>query len=434
MSKNYDVIIIGAGIIGCCTAFELAKKGYRTLNIDKMPGAGHGSTGNSCAIIRVHYSTFDGIAIAQEGVSYWRDWENYLDADDESGHAVYRKVGCIVTKNVRNKFLENVIRNFTELGIEWEDWDVEKLCHEMPILDPRTFWPVRRLDDPAFGQAGEGNIKGAIFTPHTGYVSDPQLSTHNVQRAAEAKGGQFLFNSEVADIRKAGERVSGVTLKDGTRVDAPVVVNAAGPHSYILNRMAGVEEGMNIKTRALRHEVAHVPSPEGFDFGEIGCVIADGDAGVYCRPEVGNHILIGSEDPECDEREWVDPDDFNGAFTEQWNTMVYRLAQRVPSLGIPNQAKGVVDLYDVSDDWIPIYDKSDLPGFYLAVGTSGNQYKNAPVVGILMAELIDRCEHGLDHDADPLQLPLRHTGRSINVGFYSRRREINRESSFSVVG
>jgi len=31
MSKSYDAIVIGAGIIGCCTAFELAKRGFRTL-------------------------------------------------------------------------------------------------------------------------------------------------------------------------------------------------------------------------------------------------------------------------------------------------------------------------------------------------------------------------------------------------------------------
>ena len=56
MTLHYDCVIIGAGVIGSCLAFELAKKGYRTLNLDKGPGAGHGSTGNSCAIIRVHYS------------------------------------------------------------------------------------------------------------------------------------------------------------------------------------------------------------------------------------------------------------------------------------------------------------------------------------------------------------------------------------------
>jgi sarcosine oxidase subunit beta len=40
MAAKYDAIIIGSGIIGCCTAFELSKLGYRTLNIDKLGEAG----------------------------------------------------------------------------------------------------------------------------------------------------------------------------------------------------------------------------------------------------------------------------------------------------------------------------------------------------------------------------------------------------------
>ena len=114
--------------------------------------------------------------------------------------------------------------------------------------------------------------------------------------------------------------------------------------------------------------------------------------------------------------------------------MVMREAMRVSDLPIPNQPQGVVSLYDCSDDWIPIYDKSDLPGFYMAVGTSGNQYKNAPVVGALLAELVDTCEKGRDHDKDPLQFYLKYTRRYLNVGFYSRKREINTDSSFSVIG
>ena len=66
MGKKYDAIIIGSGIIGCCTAFELAKRGYKTLNIDKLPSAGYGSTSATCAIIRFHYSTPDGVAMARE--------------------------------------------------------------------------------------------------------------------------------------------------------------------------------------------------------------------------------------------------------------------------------------------------------------------------------------------------------------------------------
>jgi sarcosine oxidase, subunit beta len=106
----------------------------------------------------------------------------------------------------------------------------------------------------------------------------------------------------------------------------------------------------------------------------------------------------------------------------------------VPTLQVPNQPNGVVDLYDCSDDWIPVYDKSDLGGFYMAIGTSGNQYKNAPVVGRMMAELIDACEKGLDHDKEPFQFTMKYTGRKLDVGFFSRKREINYNSSFSVNG
>jgi sarcosine oxidase subunit beta len=70
----------------------------------------------------------------------------------------------------------------------------------------------------------------------------------------------------------------------------------------------------------------------------------------------------------------------------------------------------------------------------MAIGTSGNQYKNAPVVGAMMAELIDACEKGHDHDREPYQFKLRYIGRQINVGFFSRKREINYNSSFSVNG
>ena len=192
---------------------------------------------------------------------------------------------------------------------------------------------------------------------------------------------------------------------------------------------------MRIKTRALRHEVVHLPAPAGVDYESVGCPTSDSDIAAYWRPEVGNHILSGTEDPECDPKEWIeDPDVFNRGLTEQAKAQAFRLAQRIPGMGIPNQIQGVVDLYDVSDDWIPIYDKSDLSGFYLAIGTSGNQYKNAPVVGKMMAELVQQCENGRDHDKDPLIFHLEKINRDVNMKFYSRLREINAESSFSVLG
>ena len=434
MGKSYDAIIIGSGIIGCCTAFELAKKGYKTLNVDKLATAGHGSTSGSCAIVRLHYSTPDGVAMAREGFYYWIDWEGYLGVKDETGMARYVNTGCLVMKTALNKDLKNVMASLDDLGVSYEELAVEAIRERWPLLNTRRYFPAKPLDDPEFGNPTGSAIAGGIYVPESGYVTDPQLSTHNVQVAAEARGAEFLYQAEVVEILKKDGRAAGVRLKDGTEIAAPVVVNVAGPHSYIVNRMAGVEAGMKIKTRALRQEVCHVPSPDGVDYEKTVPIISDGDIACYSRPEIGNHVLIGSEDPECDEREWVDPDDYNRDFTRQWTTQAMRQAQRIDRLPIPNQPQGVVDLYDVTDDWIPIYDRSDLPGFYMAVGTSGNQYKNAPVVGVLMSELIQKVEAGQDHDRNPVQFTMQNTGRTCNIGFFSRLREINPDSSFSVIG
>ena len=113
----------------------------------------------------------------------------------------------------------------------------------------------------------------------------------------------------------------------------------------MVNELAGVIEEMTIQTRPLRQEVVHVPSPEGYDFEGLAPVVSDNDIGCYVRPEHGNHILIGSEDPECDPHDWAENDkEYDRNFTEQWTTQAMRYAQRVPSLGIPSRTRGVVDL------------------------------------------------------------------------------------------
>ena len=230
------------------------------------------------------------------------------------------------------------------------------------------------------------------------------------------------------------DRVQGVVLDDGSRIEAPVVVNVAGPHSYKINALAGAEGDMRITTRALRQEVAHVPAPKGVDYAGLACVTSDSDAAIYTRPELGNNILIGSEDPPCDEHRWVDPDDFDRNFSDQWTVQAQRLAQRFPSLGIPSRLQGCVDLYDVTEDWIPIYDRSCVGGFYIACGTSGNQFKNAPVAGKAMAALIEFCEAGNDHDSRPMRYRLEHLDHEIDMATFSRLREINQDSTFSVLG
>ena len=437
MNRTADAIIVGAGVIGSAVAFELAKRGYKTLNIDKLPTSGYGSTSNSCAIVRAHYSTWDGVAMAYEGFFYWDDWDDYLGVRDDRGMIKYMKTGSVLFKLEGEDHSNKCLKLFKEIGVEHEIWDLDKLKEMIPIYSHDQYDGTTRPDeDDHFWDKTGKKIEGAVYTPGSGYVSDPQLTSHNLQVAAEANGGEFLFNSEITEIRQENGKVIGVTLKSGEQIDSPIVVNVAGPHSFVINRMADVEKEMNIKTRALRHEVHHVPSPEGFDFEKDGFHTSDGDNSIYFRPETGNTILIGSEDPLCDPKEWIaDPDNYNQQVTEsQWKAQVYRCARRIPQLKIPSRTSGVVDLYDVSDDWLPIYDKSSLSGFYMAIGSSGNQFKNAPVAGHCMAELIDACEKGRDHDTDPVTVKAIYTGLELNMGFYSRNREINPNSSFSVNG
>ena len=64
MNQTVDAIIAGAGIIESATSLALGRKGWRVLNIDKLPACGYGSTSGSCEIIRPYYSTIDGSAMA----------------------------------------------------------------------------------------------------------------------------------------------------------------------------------------------------------------------------------------------------------------------------------------------------------------------------------------------------------------------------------
>ncbi len=434
MSKP-DAIIIGTGVIGSAISLELARAGWKTLSLDRNREIGHGSTAGSCAIVRMHYSTFDGTAFAWEGYHYWRDWAEYLEAPSGSDLARFREIGCLVMKTDGNGQLARHMRFSAMLDCPFEEWDSAQILDRLPVYSLESFAPAKRPDDPDFGQPNGNRIEGAVYWPNGGYVTDPALAARNLADAAVRHGARIRLGATVAAIVQRNGRVAGVRLDDGEVIDAPVVINVAGPGSARINALAGVLDDMTIATRPLRQEVVHVPAPEGFDFERNGTVVSDGDIACYCRPEHGNHILIGSEDPPCDPHVYPDDDQaYDRGFTEQWTTQAMRYAQRVPALGIPNRARGVVDLYDASTDWIPIYDRSALDGYYMACGSSGNQFKNAAIAGKMMAALVEWCENGGDHDAGPMRFRLPRIDRDIDTGFYSRRRPVNEQSSFSVLG
>ena len=146
--NQYDAVIIGAGVIGSAVAYELAQRGWKTCNIDKLPVAGYGSTSNSCAIVRFSYSTYQGVAMSYEGMHYWTDWENYLGGSevDESGLIGFRQTGTALIK-APDGHHQKVTPLLEELNIPHEHWDLNRLSERLPILDHGVLGPPSRPED-----------------------------------------------------------------------------------------------------------------------------------------------------------------------------------------------------------------------------------------------------------------------------------------------
>jgi sarcosine oxidase subunit beta len=429
-----DAIVIGAGVIGAAVAFELAKQGRVVTVVDKGPAAGAGSTSSSSAVIRYTYSTWDGVVTAWESHFLWEQWRDHLGVDDEHGYAKFFRVGML-TLDAPGFDRARVLQLFDAVGVPYEEWDAGTIRKRMPALDPAQYWPPRLPSDDAFWRDAHGEL-GGFFTPDAGFVDDPQLAAHNLMVAARAHGATFRFGEEVRAVAQEGGAVKGVTLAGGERIAAAVVVNAAGPYSARVNALAGVLDDFAIETRPLRQEVHAVEAPARFVIDDGGTVVADGDLGTYFRPHPGGTILVGGVEAECDPLVWVDdPDHFDAHATpEMWEAHTLRLARRLPDLTVPNQPRGLGALYDVATDWIPIYDRTNLAGFLVAIGTSGNQFKNAPMAGRFIAALTTAHDEGHDHDRDPIAVACPQSGLTVNLGHYSRLRSPNPHSTNTVWG
>ncbi len=438
------MIVIGAGIFGCGISYELARRGHRVTTVEMNPGPGQGSTSSSGAIVRFMYSTVDGVRLAWEGNRYWEDFADYLETPPEAHETgVAHKVTTgLWFLRLDDALHELYIHNLTEAGVDFEDWTAEQVTERFPFMTLDTYGGPASPDDERFFGPPTGAYRGALYTADAGYVSDPMLAARNLATAAEAKGATFRYGTRVAEILTTDGRdgsartVRGVRLTDGEELSAPIVVNVGGPWSASLVEMAGLTGTMTIETRPMRHEAHVAPPPSGVDFETEGGIVADLDIGVYYRPESGNQIFVGSTDPECDGHDWVDDlDAMNREVTRDISErQMLRTARRFPDFGIPHTFRGVAEAYDVSTDWGPVYDRTDVDGLFVAMGTSGNQFKNACVASHLMAELVTAVEGGLDHDAEPLVVEGRYTGTPIDMGSFSRNRDINADSTGSVLG
>ena len=423
-------IVIGAGVIGCSIAFEMAAKGYEVTTVDKAQGPGQGSTSASSAVVRFNYSTFDAVALAWESFHCWKNWPQHLGEKQER-YSKMIDVG-VVMLDAPVISGEKTSQLFDAVGIPYKVWNSTELSKNITGIDAGKYWPPKRLDDEAFWEDAEESL-GAIFTPNGGYIDDPLLATENLAQAAITAGVSFRFKSKVTAILKEGNKVIGVEVDGNEKILADIVVNAGGPWSNRINELAGVGQDFTITVKPMRQEVHQINTPMNLLPGPI---IGDLDLGIYMRSTPTGSTLIGGTEPECDQLDWVDDvEAVNLNRTKElFEAQVTRAARRLPALKIPNSPSGIAGVYDVAADWTPIYDRTDLVGFFVAIGTSGNQFKNAPMVGKLMTELIEAVRAGKDHDIDPVKVRAERTGNEINLGAFSRKRAFNADNTGTVMG
>lgn len=422
-----DVVVIGAGVVGASVALELQRSGRRVVVVDKGEAVGGGSTSASASIVRFTYSTLEGVAVAYEAMHRWLDWPGHLSRGGvgplDGPLAAFHQIGML---NLEPPDVDRsaMLAHFDRVGASWELLDADELVARWPGMDPGRYWPPRLPDDPRFAAEADGRL-GAMFCPEAGFVDDPQLAAANLMDAARAAGAVVRLRSPVVSILRTATRVTGIELMGGEVLSAPIVVNAAGPWSPAVDRMAGVTGDMAIGHRALRQDLASTSAPPGFGVADGGAVVADLDLGTYHRPQPGGSFLAGGVEADGDPLVWVDDPDGESPNPDpaMWETLILRLARRHPDLAVPHRPTGLAACYDVADDWIPIYDRSSLDGFYLAVGTSGNQFKNAPLVGEILTTIIDAVESGHDHDADPVTYDCPTAGVEVDLGHYSRLRD-----------
>ena len=434
-----DVSIIGAGIIGNSIALSLQRKGFQVSVYDTNSSPGFGTTSYSSGICRMYYSLLDSVKLSWEGYHHFLNWGDSLNLGNQYDLAKINSCGTMIFKsNKSSDFINHTSHIMRQVGIEVQDLGFQETQEKIKNLgmDINSNYETLNPDHEDFGYPKlENDITGSIFMPESGYVGDPQLAAKNLYEAAKLEGVEFNFNSEVLDILVENDTVKGIELDKNISIDSPIVINAAGPYSSQINNLVykntEVESDININCKPLRIEVSYTDNLDNMENYKVnldksGLVVVDLDLGVYFRPDLGNKFLIGSTEPECDELIWVDDlDKLDDGLTDQWTNQMYRAALRIPNLPIPSgtNKKFVVSTYDVSDDWTPIYDKSNINGYYMAMGSSGNQFKNAGAIGPMFADLVEKVENGHNHDFNSVKHKLKYTEGEIDMKIFSRLRK-----------
>ncbi|MBC7875777.1 MAG: FAD-binding oxidoreductase [Anaerolineales bacterium] len=347
-----DIVIIGGGVMGASAAYHLAQRGMKDIVLlEKETFFGQGATGRCAGGVRYQFSTEINIKLSLASLPMLEQFKEELGQD-----VSYHQCGyLLVATNEKdaNNFKRNVeLQN--RLGVQTESLSGDEIRRRLPLMK--------------FADALSGT-----FNQKDGTV-DPNSVAMGYINAAHRLRVKAFTRVEVIGVGVSGDKVYEVQTSLGA-IKTRMVLNAAGPWSSQIAKMAGVE----IPVIPLRRQM-FTTSPLKEVAKDFPFVI-DFAKSLYFHRE-GEGLLIGmsnqNEQPGFDQS--VD-EDFE-------ITNLEAAIERMPLVEKAQRVSHWAGLYEVTPDAHPIYGETNVNGFYVCTGFSGHGFMHGPISGKLMSEYI----------------------------------------------
>jgi glycine/D-amino acid oxidase-like deaminating enzyme len=363
--ERADVVVIGAGIFGASTAYQLCRRGAgRVLLLDRE-GLCAGDSGRTFGMVRRHYSNAVTARLAMRGTQTIIDWADEVGVAD----AGYVRTGYLLTVPERlvEACRDNVAR-LQDLGLDTAFVGPEEIGELEPLLS---------LD----------GIAGAAYEPEGGFAD-----VHKMVLGWFAAGTQLGLASRlrcaVREIVVEGGRVTGLRTTEG-EIAVDRVVLATGAWGNELLRPLGAEQPIALK----RIQVAVLRQRTGLPRPNVLC--SDAVTNVVVRPDRGALVYAVTyfEEAPLELADECDHDVSPG-----YDAAIERaLAERYPALAGCEWVTGWAGPYDAPPDWNPILGYAPgIDGLYLVLGWSGHGFKLSPAVGEVVAAEVLGEEPPLD--------------------------------------
>ena len=362
MSQNFDVVIIGGGVVGSAAAYFLAAEQAFTGSIavvERDPTYAEAATPRSAGGIRQQFSTPENVLISSFGASFVKSVAEHLSVGNETPELNFREDGYLFLSTGAG--LRTLIGNQQlqhQLGAGTLLMTPAELAERFPWLN------IADLAGGSFGPVNEGWI-------------DPYSLLQAFRRKARALGVTYL-QDEVSGLDMAQGRVSAVKLRSGETLKCGAVVNCAGVSAWRIAAWIGLDLPVRPRKRFVyvfdcREELTGVP-------------LTIDPSGVWFRPE-GANFICGVSPEEGNDPDSTDFELDYRLFEELiWPTM----ANRVPAFEAIKLIRAWAGHYDynVLDQNVIIGAAPHVANFYMANGFSGHGLQQSPAIGRALSELI----------------------------------------------